>query len=204
MKRSTLAAGIAATLLGFTGLVTSAQAAIIGATPDADLLDSPFTFTFGDSDQASYTFSSDGPAGFGEEPISVSTGGSALVFATNFTGQPPAFSEGTLFDENPGLLLASPEAFPDGTTVGFTSGGGFVGLQFTLEDGIHFGYAEVDSFPSSTLLSFAFESEAGVGIRAGAPIDRPINVVPEPSTLALFSLGLVGLTFAARRRQNRL
>ena len=83
------------------GVITSAQAAIIGATPNADLLDSPFTFTFGDADQASYTFSSDG---VGIEPISVSTGGSALVFSLGFPfggiplggePQPTSFNEGS-------------------------------------------------------------------------------------------------------------
>ena len=71
---------------------------------------------------------------------------------------------------------------------------GFIGIQFELDDGLHYGYFDLvtsGSFAGAALLGWAYDTRPGVPIFADA--------VPEPSTWALFVLG--GLFFAWRWRR---
>ncbi len=82
-----------------------------------------------------------------------------------------------------------------GSTSDF-NGRGYVGLEFGLPDGTHYGYFDLDAgpgFPAATLYSWGYETTPGMPIVAGA--------VPEPGTVALTLLGVVALTFAARQRR---
>lgn len=80
---------------------------------------------------------------------------------------------------------------------------GFLGVSFTLADGLHYGFADISVAPQSagalarsiTLNALAYETTPGTAIATfGAP-------VPEPSAIALVALG--GLGLAAYRRRAR-
>jgi len=68
------------------------------------------------------------------------------------------------------------------------NGRGYIGLEFGLPDGTHYGYFDLDAgpgFPAATLYGWAYETTPGVPIVAGA--------VPEPSSLwLLVAAGLAG------------
>jgi hypothetical protein len=61
----------------------------------------------------------------------------------------------------------------------------FMGVQFDAADGVHYGWIRmtVPNSPYSTIHDWAYNTVPGQGIEMG--------VVPEPSTVALFGLGLV-------------
>jgi len=75
----------------------------------------------------------------------------------------------------------------EGSSTDF-NGRGYVGLEFGLSDGIHYGYFDVDArpgFPSATLHGWGYETTPGMPIIAGA--------VPEPaSAWLLVTAGLAG------------
>jgi hypothetical protein len=82
----------------------------------------------------------------------------------------------------------------------------YLGVAFDISGSTHYGWAQltVDAnfgFPSNasiTLIDYAYESQAGVGIEAGATA----SAVPEPSTLGLFALGAAGVMALRRKRQK--
>jgi hypothetical protein len=74
------------------------------------------------------------------------------------------------------------------------NGRGPLGFEFRAEDGIHYGYFDIESrlgFSSAVLYGWAYESEPGVGILAGQ--------VPEPNMAMCLVTGL-GLMMLRRRR----
>ena len=80
----------------------------------------------------------------------------------------------------------------DDTTVSFGSwagiDSGYMGLEFDISGQTHYGWARITSVydsPTVTIHDWAYETQPGVGIAAGA--------IPEPSTTALFCLGGLGL-----------
>lgn len=79
----------------------------------------------------------------------------------------------------------------------------FLGFKLHLADGDHYGYFKTAGRTEfgltfqqvATLVSVAYESQAGVGILT----DAPDSGIPEPGSLALLALGAAGL--AALRRK---
>lgn len=81
----------------------------------------------------------------------------------------------------------------------------FAGLKFEIGGNDHFGWIQLHidgvssgGTPKITAINWAYESEAGVAIRAGAGIP-----VPEPATHALFLLGGGAMGLAAWRRRRK-
>ena len=72
----------------------------------------------------------------------------------------------------------------------------YMGLQFVAADGTHYGWVQLsvyDEYPGMHIHDWAYETSPGFGIQMG--------MVPEPSTWALFGLGLVVLM--VRRMRGR-
>jgi hypothetical protein len=62
---------------------------------------------------------------------------------------------------------------------------GFIGLEFELPDGLHYGYFDMfmrGDIPGAALYGWAYDTRPNTSILAGA--------VPEPAPWALFGLGL--------------
>lgn len=76
---------------------------------------------------------------------------------------------------------------------------GFIGIEFELADGLHYGYFDIvtsGSAAGASLLGWAYDSRPGVPILAGA--------VPEPSTWALLVAGgLLMVWFRQIRNERR-
>ncbi len=83
-----------------------------------------------------------------------------------------------------------------GETGEFIDHRGYVGLQFEAEDGIHYGWLDIEGVQTRSsiqIYGWAYESTPGVGIVAGA--------VPEPSSVVLFMIGTIG-AWALRKNMN--
>lgn len=176
-------------ILAVSGVGGAAQAAVIIVNPlPVPLSSSPFSVVLG-SGVATYAFTAATAAETGNGPgAAVATSGTAQV--ASIFGSITDFGSGATID---GAGLYSFSAFPSRTVIPDSPADDFIGLAFTLPDGLHYGYAEVFG-PS--LVRFAYESAPRVGIVTGA---TPV-VVPEPATLALLAVGLAGV--AAVRRQK--
>lgn len=206
--RSPLAVATIATIAALSA--GSANAFIIGSDEDVSFANSSVTFGYLGQ---SFTLldTSDGPPASNQAQsfalldtpaencypgsISISTSGNAKV--TSNSGNPIGFpvndSNILIFDGS-----FNYKKFPTATPIDFCSTPTFIGLRVKGTDGFHYGYAEFDG---TLLEAFAFESVAGVGIQAGAPI---VAAIPEPSELALLSLGLVGIAALRRRRKSNI
>ncbi len=85
---------------------------------------------------------------------------------------------------------------------------GYLGLQFDGPgDGTFFGWADITLGASSnslTLWGYAYEDSGG-SILAGAGVPAPGGPgVPEPSSIALFTLGATGVAALRRRRKEMI
>ncbi len=201
MKHRFLLTGLAVAALGLAGSLVTAQASIIVVTPNTNFSNSSTTFSFGD---ATYTFSNDPNQ---RDQLSVMTGGSAQVTLFGTPPNSPA-QPGGVGDMGQLLGPQSPRGFSYG---GFSSStpvpsfqyfGPYIGLKFLLNGDVHYGYADFANL--NTLVSYAYNSVPGAGIVTG----QVIAAVPEPSSLALFGLGLgligIGTSWLRRRRSNRI
>jgi hypothetical protein len=155
-----------------TAAPVAAEAAIVFAQPDADFSAAPFTISFGGG-AATYTFTDV------YDPITdplivgaVSTGGSARV--NSVFGQPIAFPIGTLVGAT-GYPFA-PSPIPTG--IPFSIAEDSIGLEFSLPDGIHYGFATT---LGPEVLQYGYNTTPGGLIAIG---------VPEPATWVLLIVGL--------------
>ncbi len=76
----------------------------------------------------------------------------------------------------------------------YSEGGGILGVEFLIGAETHYGWVLIETFPpfvGGRILNWAYESEPGVGIQAGA--------IPEPSAALLVTLGVCGPMFRRRR-----
>ena len=197
-----------ATVLGAAALAMTAmvaQAEVVGFKPNADLSAAPFTFSFGNG-AASYTFSNSGVVGgffgFSRFPA-VTTGGTATIAsngapffdppqpATFFTGaRSPFFGEGTqlaqyLSYDAPAKINAETDSY--------------LGLRFTLDDGVHFGFARLSQL---TLFDYAYNTTPGEGVQATTNF-APISAVPVPAALPLLGFGIAALGGLGLKRRKR-
>jgi len=176
--------------------VSFAEAGVIITHQNVDFSASPFTVNL-TGGLASYTFTYLGYDGSSYTVDSVSTGGNALVNSSGFPGpgqQPIPFSAGTDIGNNGYDVFT---AFPMGAGIAYSIADDFIGLSFMLNDGQHYGYAEV---AGPTLVRFAYESAVGTPITTGADATE----VPEPSswTLMVGVLGIAGSLLLYRRRRT--
>lgn len=188
MSGRTRQAGFALALGLAVAGATGAQAAVIVTTPNAPLSATPFTFSFGGG-VATYAFTS-ASTGNGAG-AAVATAGNATV--SSFFGDVADFNDGAVIDQNGQLYGFS--AFPTATLIPNSPAVDFIGLAFTLGDGVRYGYAQV---AGPNLVSYAFESTPGASITTAL---NAATAVPEPASLTLLLVGMAGL--AAGRRRTR-
>lgn len=164
-----------------------AQAANVVFYPGTDFSMTPTTISFGGG-AATYTFSY---LNDGYTADAVSTGGTGLINSFAFLGpeRPIAFELGAPIGET---------GYPDFTA--FTSPIGIdysiaedsIGLEFTLADGIHYGYVTT---LGPEILQYGYNDTVGASIETGAG-------VPEPNTWAMLivGLGMMGRAYRFKRR----
>ncbi|MGH7054876.1 MAG: PEP-CTERM sorting domain-containing protein [Stellaceae bacterium] len=179
------------TLLGF---YSAAQADVISFSPGTDFSTTPATISFGSPAAASFTLTYPGsnPNDITFTVDGVSTGGNGAVNTSSFPGpgqQPIPYQIGSDIGNN-GYTTFTRFASPAG--IAYSLAADFIGIDFTLADGLHYGYIEVNG---PTLVSYAYQSTPGADILTGAQAS-----VPEPASLPLFLAGLVGLGFIGVRR----
>jgi hypothetical protein len=74
----------------------------------------------------------------------------------------------------------------------------YMGVEFELPDGIHYGWVWLsvsETVASGSVGGFAYESEPGMPIIAGA--------VPEPSSILLLGIGTLAILLALAKTRNR-
>ncbi|MEM8667266.1 MAG: PEP-CTERM sorting domain-containing protein [Planctomycetota bacterium] len=130
--------------------------------------------------------------------------GLAVTNTSNFSTVLTRFSPGETIDGN-SLFQGDGVAYNSRDSITpyqwAPSTRGFVGLQLTINNRSHYGWAELILGPelgNQTLTSFAYESIPNTPIIAGAQTGNA--VVPEPASLAIFGIGTLGMVGMGRRR----
>lgn len=105
-------------------------------------------------------------------------------------------SEGTLINQNSDWInnfVAYTDNYVPGCNIGSTC---IYGVRFELGGTDHFGWVQFhEGTDTQSLLRWAYETQAGVGILAG-----DMGTVPTPPTLALLGLGLAAMGSVRRRK----
>ncbi len=177
---------LACVLISVTAAGTG-RAAVISVTPNTALGTTPVVVSFGGT-AASFAFTVGANTGNGPG-AAVATSGTAQV--SNFGGVTDFFA-GSTIDQTGELYNFA--AFPTATLIPYSAADDFIGLAFTLPDGLHYGYAEV---AGPSLVAYGYDSTPGASIFAGAMA----AAVPEPASMVVLMTGITGL-IAARRRQK--
>lgn len=136
--------------------------------------------------------------------VAFPAGPNNLVYVTALTqgatidsGTVSGFAAGSMAYQLPGSppTNQNPNAQFDATT------GAFIGLAFpiggSLPENLHFGWVRVNTdilTGSMTIVDWAYQSQPGVGITAGA--------VPEPFSLGLLAAGAAGLALLRSQRSE--
>jgi PEP-CTERM motif-containing protein len=209
MRKATAGATAALGLALGTGLAATPADASVVIVDHPDVLLGEFDLDADGDGTAEFSFSrnvfADADTVFGEEHT-VDTFLNAVV---GFEGG--AFPSGTKpFAERlgPNALIDANSDFVSGASVTLNAklfdavvvgefvapGLAYVGLRFDLDDGTHFGWAEVN-VGSITMQRFGYEDEVGVGLRTPG--------IPEPAALGLLALGASGIMALRRRQRER-
>ena len=118
----------------------------------------PLTLSFGGG-EATYSFST---ADTGDGPgLAVATEGDGEV--SSFFGDVSDFSASSTIDSTDELYGFS--AFPTATLIPYSAADDYIGLSFTLSDGVHYGYVDVDG---ATVVSEGYNTTAGASTTTGA------------------------------------
>jgi hypothetical protein len=157
----------------------AARAAIVFSQPDGDFSAAPYTLSFGGG-AATYTFTDIYDPSI--DPLTVaavSTGGVAMV--NSFGGQPIAFQLGTVVGAT-GYEFAP---LPTPTGIPFSIAEDSIGLEFSLSDGIHYGFVTT---LGPEVIQYGYNTTPGGLITIG---------VPEPATWVMVMVGFGILGAAA-------
>lgn len=178
-------AATAGTLVLGIAVAGGAEAAVIQSSVNQALTATPLSVSFGGA-AAGYGFTA---VSTGNGPgAAVQTSGNAQV--SSFFGGIADFSAGASIDQNGQLYSFS--AFSTAATIPNSPADDFIGLAFTLSDGLHYGYAEV---AGATLVSYGYETTPDATILTGAAT----TAVPEPASMVVLMAGAFGLAMMRQR-----
>lgn len=127
------------------------------------------------------------------------TGGPVSALVAGFLIGPQS-NNGNLdwFGDNYDYWSGLMQELSTGTAGEFWGTRGYIGFEFQMDDGMHYGWFDVEgssSSPYAEVYGWAYETQPGVSIIAGA--------VPEPSVISLFIGGLLTIGCTLRRTKVR-
>jgi hypothetical protein len=174
-----------AAALGSTLVAMPAAAAIIVATPNADITNTPYTITFQPGEALSFRYVANTTSAF-ESTIGVQTTGAAQVFST--FGE-PAYFQTFATSRFPADQLGGfqPYATPEGAP--YSVAEGLVGFEYSLTDGVHYGFADVGG---NSIYKYELDT---------SPRQSFSLAVPEPAAWGMLLLGFGSIGGVLRRQR---